>query len=134
MHVVQLLCSFAAAVYVEVMKTLLPEWLRSLFAFFKRQRHLIRKHTPASFAHALRNPQLHSVQDNRRSCAGQLIDQQMHMLGHHNVSDDAKAKFRAQAAKFSQENVSCPCGFKELQSFIAAKREEVQMAAPVNSF
>jgi len=116
------------------MKTRLPEWLRSLFAFFEQQRNLTRKHAASPFAHALRNPQLQSMQDNRRSRAGRYIDQQMHMLGHHNVTDDTKTKFRAQAAKFLQENFSGPCGFKQRQSFVAAKGEEVQMAAPVNSF
>src|SRR5690242_17204723 len=106
MHVVQLLCSFAAAVYVEVMKTRWPEWLRRLSAFYERQGNLVRKHSTAACAHAFRNPQLQSMQDNRRSCAGRFIDQQMHMLGHHDVTDDTKTKFRAQAAKFLQENFS----------------------------
>ena len=102
MHVVQLLRSFAVAVYVEAVKTWLPEWLWSLFAFSERQRNLARKHA-AAFAHALRNPQLQSMQDDRRSRAGRFVDEQMHMLGHQHVSDNAKAKLRAQAAKFLQE-------------------------------
>jgi len=106
MHVVQLLHSFSRAIHVEVVKTRLPEWLRRLFAFFERQRNLVRKQATAPFAQALRNPQLQSMKDNRRSHAGRFIEQQMHVLGHHHVSDDAKAKFRAQAAEFLQENFS----------------------------
>ncbi len=74
------------------------------------------------------------MQHRRGSALPRLADQQVHMLGHHDVTDQTKSRCIAHSSQFFHQEVSRPRRFQKRQSPITTESDKVQIAFAIIAF
>ena len=114
MHVFQLLHLFPLTPHIEVIKPALPELPGDT----------------SGRPPALRKPQFHGLHNRRGIANLRLGNQDVHMLRHHHVPDDAKAIPIAHQFQHSKKQVSCAFRIEQRPAAIAAPSNEVEAPVP----
>jgi hypothetical protein len=87
-HIDKFLFAFAGAVHVEIVKPRLPEVALLAVPRCEPQQELSIWHVPLLSAQIARNALFQYLQHRRRRALYRLADQQMHVIGHHDVPNE----------------------------------------------
>ncbi len=131
-HVVQLLDKLLLTPHVEIVKTRLPELRQKIVSLAKRQAELLPVRFLPSFSPEVpRDALFQDLHHSRRRNIWRLADQEVHVLGH----DDVTREFEMITIAYFSENfdkgVFGPHLGKERQAAVAAAGDEMQMLEPV---
>ena len=129
MHVLEFLSPFLSAIHVKVVKPGLPKSLQTLTAILKRQTQL------SGLAHAIplsqipRNALFQHIQHARWRNFG-LADEQVHMLGHHYISNQPKPMALSDFPQRRNKDIPGPHRSQQRQPPVAAKGKKMQIPLP----
>ena len=126
-HVKELLDEFRLTPDIEIVKARLPE-LRQNVRVAKRKPELVKEHHLARLAaQSPRNALLQHLHNGRRGAFGRLIDEQVNMIGHHDVAREGKPVTVTDLAQNLHKHILCTRRGKQGQSPVTTTGDEVQM-------
>ncbi len=131
MHIFQFLSNLPGAIYVKVVKPRLPKSRQPRVALLKCQAHLFCCHAAFPFSQIARNALLQHFQHQRRRTLCRFADQQVHMLGHHHIPNQAKPIALSNFCQRRNECIPGPRRSQKRQPPVAAKRQKMKMALSV---
>ena len=134
-HVIQLFVLLFGAPHIEVIEAALPE-LRILFKRgFIRDKRLARKgFVPVRPAQFYRRSSLQNLHHGRRVAHVRLADQQVEMLRHQDVPEEAEIMALADVDQDFQEEVACLRGIEEGQAMVTTACDEMELSKAVAAF
>ena len=130
-HILQFLSNLLGAVYVKIVEPRLPKSPQPRVAFLKCQAHLSSCQAAFPFSQITRNALLQNFQHQRWRTFRPLADEQVNMLGHHNVSNQEKM---ITITNFCQRRDECIPGshcLQKRQPPVAAESQKMEMASSV---